>query len=194
MTNFWETNQILRVVTGSVAYGMNTPDSDIDTRGVCIPPVEYLLGLEKFEQHEDNTKDEVIYGLDKFIRLAIQNNPNILEILYAEDDCIQYTTRVGQNLISHREQFISKEIYRTYGGYAKSRMQVMMFKAQKQGKSTEGKRRELYDKYGYDTKDAAHVIRLLDTATEALQEGCIQVRRPDAKSLLDIRNGALSLD
>ncbi|HBC8437426.1 TPA: hypothetical protein KE178_005314, partial [Escherichia coli] len=36
---------------------------------------------------------------------------------------------------------------------------------------------------------AMHTIRLLNSAEEALQSGIIQVKRPDAQMLMDIRNG-----
>ena len=40
----------------------------------------------------------------------------------------------------------------------------------------------------------AHLIRLLRTGKEILQDGVVHVFRPDAKELLEIRNGALSYD
>lgn len=52
MSDFWETRLILKVLSGSRAYGLDHPGSDFDTRGVCIPPLEYHLGLHTFEQHE----------------------------------------------------------------------------------------------------------------------------------------------
>lgn len=51
------------------------------------------------------------------------------------------------------------------------------------------KRSVLESKYGYDTKHAMHTIRLLNTAEEALTNGIVNVKRPDADMLLDIRNG-----
>lgn len=51
------------------------------------------------------------------------------------------------------------------------------------------KRSVLESLYGYDTKHAMHTIRLLNTAEEALETGIINVKRPDADMLLDIRNG-----
>ncbi len=44
---FWETHLIYRVVAGSRAYGLDTPESDTDTRGVCIPPAEMLLARHR---------------------------------------------------------------------------------------------------------------------------------------------------
>lgn len=55
-------------------------------------------------------------------------------------------------------------------------------------------RSALEQKNGYDTKHAMHVVRLLRTAQEALENGVINVYRPDAEELLAIRNGAWSYD
>lgn len=48
----------------------------------------------------------------------------------------------------------------------------------------------LEEEFGYDTKHAMHLVRLLRMGVEALRDGEIIVRRPDAKELLSIRNGA----
>lgn len=47
----------------------------------------------------------------------------------------------------------------------------------------------LAERLGYEPKAAGHLIRLLRTAHEALSEGVIRVRRPDAAELLAIRSG-----
>jgi len=51
-------------------------------------------------------------------------------------------------------------------------------------------RSELEEEHGYDTKHAMHLVRLLRMGVEALRDEEIIVKRPDAKELLDIRNGA----
>ncbi len=48
--------------------------------------------------------------------------------------------------------------------------------------------------YGFDTKHGMHLIRLMRMCCEVLETGILQVRRPDAAELLDIRNGAVSFD
>jgi predicted nucleotidyltransferase len=53
-------------------------------------------------------------------------------------------------------------------------------------------RAELEAKYGYDTKHAMHLVRLLRMGREVLQGKGVIVRRPDAKELLEIRAGALT--
>lgn len=51
-------------------------------------------------------------------------------------------------------------------------------------------RGELEEQFGYDTKHAMHLVRLLRMGVEALRDGEIVVKRPDAEELLTIRNGA----
>lgn len=48
----------------------------------------------------------------------------------------------------------------------------------------------LENEYFFDTKHAMHLVRLLRMGYEALTEGIIKVKRPDAQELLSIRNGA----
>jgi predicted nucleotidyltransferase len=55
-------------------------------------------------------------------------------------------------------------------------------------------RHELEEKYGYDTKHASHLVRLLRTGLEILQDGELRVRRRDAKELLAIRDGVWTYD
>jgi uncharacterized protein len=56
------------------------------------------------------------------------------------------------------------------------------------------KRKELVQKFGYDAKNAAHLIRLLRMGIEFLLLGELIVERPDAKELLEIKRGGWSLD
>ena len=47
---------------------------------------------------------------------------------------------------------------------------------------------------GYDTKHGMHLVRLMRMCKEILSAGEVIVNRPDAKELLEIRNGAWSYD
>lgn len=56
------------------------------------------------------------------------------------------------------------------------------------------KRKALVEKYGYDTKNAAHLIRLLRMGIEFLTEGTLHVEREDKQELLDIKQGVWTLE
>ena len=61
-----ETNTIILAYAGSTAYGTTTEDSDLDLRGICVPPEQYYYGLENFESYhspEGLETDIVVYSL-----------------------------------------------------------------------------------------------------------------------------------
>jgi hypothetical protein len=56
------------------------------------------------------------------------------------------------------------------------------------------KRSALEAQFGYDTKHAMHLVRLMRMAVEILRDGVVRVKRPDAAELLAIRAGAWKYD
>jgi predicted nucleotidyltransferase len=190
LEKFWETRAIYLVRSGSHAYGTNTPTSDVDTRGVCIPPDEYILGLREWEQFEDKERDTTIYSLHKFVRLALNCNPNIVELLHVRDEDILNTTESGRYLRDHRSLFVTKRAFKTFGGYAYAQLQMI----QKGKTAKHGSHVGLVEQFGYDTKNAMHLIRILRMGCEILQSGLVQTFRPDHEELLSIRQGAWTME
>lgn len=110
-------------VHGSMAYGTNLPTSDVDIRGVCVAPKEYYLGYDKnFEQAIQNNPDITIFELRKFIKLASNCNPNVLEVLYTDESDHLIKSHLGQKLLYIRDLFISKKAKATFQGYACAQM------------------------------------------------------------------------
>jgi uncharacterized protein len=109
---------------GSHAYGTNLPTSDLDLKGVGIPPREYFMGFSKvFEQAQTNTpNDFVVYDLRKFMNLAADCNPSIIEVLWTDREDWVIVTDAGEELIENREVFISKKARWTFSGYAMSQL------------------------------------------------------------------------
>jgi predicted nucleotidyltransferase len=118
MVEFWETHLIYKVVAGSQAYGLAREGSDVDIRGVCIPPKPYLLGLSEFEQFESPAHDVVIFALRKFVRLALGCNPNIIEILHVEPQHVLFINSFGERLRAAREIFLTRRAAETFSSYA----------------------------------------------------------------------------
>lgn len=111
---------------GSHAYGLNTETSDLDVKGVAIPPKDYFLGMKGFEQAEykdvDQNAEAVVYDIRKFCSLAADCNPNIIEVLWADPESYFYMTPLGRRLIDMREVFISKKAKFTFSGYAHAQL------------------------------------------------------------------------
>jgi predicted nucleotidyltransferase len=116
----WLRNRtVFLTVHGSHAYGLNTPASDVDIKGICIPPLRYFTGfVNRFEQAESKNPDLVIYSLQKFIQLACDCNPNIIELLWVDDDSIIICKEIGKELREQRQHFLSKKARHTFSGYA----------------------------------------------------------------------------
>jgi predicted nucleotidyltransferase len=193
----WIKNKtILLTVTGSHAYGTNTVNSDIDYKGVCIPPEEYYLGLKSFNNYNSvgsknfkNSIDITILHINKFVIDAMQGVPNNIEILFVNPEHIVFTNEYGKELISKRNDFLSKIIKNKFGGYAYSQIQKL------KAKNINGTgRQDLINKYGYDTKYAYHSVRLLTSAIEILKTGNFNTYRPNKNELINIRNGKYSFD
>lgn len=115
---------IFVTVHGSQAYGTNTPESDIDVKGLCIPPSEYYHGfMKQFEQAEGKEPyDMVIYGLQKFFHLASDCNPNIIEVLNTDPEDWVIETPIFRRLWEKRDLFLSRKARFTFSGYAISQL------------------------------------------------------------------------
>jgi predicted nucleotidyltransferase len=261
----WLRSSILMLTkAGSHAYGMATPTSDLDIRGICIPPKEYFLGFAKvFEQVEiKGDPDVVIYDIRKFFKLAADCNPNIIEYLFVDpEDWVVKPAIEWHRILDHRHAFLSKKVKHSFSGYALSQLKrIQTHRRWLLNPPTHKPTREEYNlsvehralnreqmgaydsliadgheftdnvmdllrrerlyqtaltewtqhenwkesrnearatleaKFGYDTKHASHLVRLLRMAEEILSTGSLTVRRSDAKELQAIRAGAWSYD
>lgn len=246
---------IMATYAGSHLYGLNTPESDVDIRGVCLNPIESLLGLTGFEQYQpgkneaqqfsvDNfgvaSGDLVIYSLNKFFKLCLDANPNILELLFSKS--LVKSTPTWTYILEHRSIFLSTKIIYTFAGYAYSQLQRIeghkkwltnpplkpnpydygMINKEDGGQdwsssnrknNYENKLKEYQDyqawfdnrnpyrhdlelKYGYDTKHAAHLFRLLIEAQELLLYGnlTLPLKSEHQKFLFNVKNGQLEYE
>jgi len=103
---------------GSHAYGTAMPTSDVDIRGIFIQPLEDVLEYGYTDQVADKTNDIVFYELKRFFELLDKNNPNILELLAAPEDCVIYKDPLYDLIQAHTKDFITKKCRFTFAGYA----------------------------------------------------------------------------
>ncbi|HCO68163.1 MAG TPA: nucleotidyltransferase [Dysgonomonas sp.] len=107
---------LFECISGSKAYGLDTPQSDTDLKGVFYLPKDQFFGLDYIPQVSNQTNDEVYYELGRFVELLCKNNPNILELLASPDECVLYKHPLMDRL--HIDMFLSKLCKDTFAGYA----------------------------------------------------------------------------
>ncbi len=188
---------------GSIAHGMyvpkNDPNSidDKDILAVVIPGVDCYFGLKDWgsrgvKELKRDEWDVVGYELRKFVSLLCKGNPNVLGMLWLAREDYLLLSQTGQVLIDNRKLFATRQAYHSFAGYAHGQLHRMTHMAF-EGYMGE-KRKQLVQKYGYDVKNAAHLIRLLRMGIEFMTEGELHVKRQDATQLLEIKNGEWTLE
>lgn len=168
---------IYRCVIGSRAYALDRDGSDTDRRGIYLPPASMhwsVYGVP--EQLENSETQECYWEIEKFIRLALKANPNVLETLYSP--LVEHADPIARRLLDHRSIFLSRMVYQTFDGYAMSQ-----FRKIEQDRRTAG---------AVKWKHAMHLIRLLKSGIAALRTGELPVRVEEAREeLLAIRDGLM---
>lgn len=268
LINEIDIDTIMLSLAGSHLYGTSTPDSDIDIRGVCFSPINNLLGLDGFEQYDFHSEthikfdgvyvvsgitpkpidglsssDITIYSLQKFAKLCLDANPNIIELLFSMNghSLLEYSMD-WNDILRNKKLFLSQRSRHTFSGYAFSQLnRIKVYTKWRDDppqkpdgrehgltQTDEGgylwtnsnlknaydnklkefqhytewltnrnpKRRELEEKYGYDTKHASHLVRLILEGIELLTTGEIKLPLKDEylKVIMDVRNGLWEYD
>lgn len=111
---------VYECVSGSRAYGLDTPESDWDIRGVFVLPKEQFYGLDYVPQVSNESNDIVYFELGRFVELLSVNNPNILELLATPEECV----RIKHPLMDHfpPERVLSKLCKDSFGKFAFSQI------------------------------------------------------------------------
>jgi uncharacterized protein len=173
---------IYRCQVGSRAFGLACEDSDDDLRGIFLPPARLHWSLRRLpEQLEfgDAEQDEVYWELEKFLRLALKANPNVLETLWTP--LVELADETAQELRAMRQAFLSKHVYKTYSGYVLSQFRRMANARKAKGT--------------YKPKHAMHLIRLLYSGIAALETGEIRIDVAEHREeLLHVRNDGLPFE
>jgi hypothetical protein len=88
--------------------------------------------------------------------------------------------------------FSTLKAYGAFCGYAQAQLHRLENGAYK-GYMGE-KRKQLVKQFGYDPKNASHVVRLYRMGIEFVKTGELQVFRPDREELIDIKRGMWTLE
>lgn len=130
-------------------------ESDIDLKGVYIvnnvdrlgvfnPEIREDIQSEKIEDRPDkedlikqlNThlnlpfeipldNDIALYSLNKFIKMASDNNPNILDILFVDEEIVLYKQNEWEMLRNERNLFLTTKVKKTFSEFGKAQIYKM---------------------------------------------------------------------
>ena len=195
-----DSHVVASFIVGSHAHGTNiAPDlpfgtDDTDIMTIVVPPPHLCLGIDCWEHLQSwvGDNDVVVYSLRKLLGLMAKSNPNVLMLLNMPPDCVRVSSDLWRDVVDAREAFLSKDAWGSFAGYANSQLAKM------EGSAFKGymgeKRKAIVKEVGFDTKNAAHLIRLLRMCCDLFETGQLVVRRPDADDLRAIKTGRRSLD
>lgn len=202
-------NMAYLAIVGSESYGANLPGtSDQDLQGFCIPPKSdvfpHLRGeipgfgrqhqrfgdwQEHHIKHNGKEYDFAVYSMVKFFHLAMENNPNVLDIISVPDNCVKHITKVGQLVRDNRRVFFHAGCFHKFRGYASAQMAAI----ERGANRSNPKRAASIEAHGYDTKFLMHVMRLALECEQILLTGELDLKR-DSQFLLSVRRGDMTLE
>lgn len=166
------TDIILSAVIGSRAYGTDHAESDTDILGIFLAPTIEIAGLDwnsaknTWTDSSPEGDDHTYHELGKFLGLSLKNNPNLLELLFAES--FEISSEYGLGVIELRDHFLSEALRDTYLGFIDSNMKYLR------------KRTEDTD------KKAKHTLRLARNGVELLTTGHLTVRVADPGEYIEL--------
>lgn len=207
----------LLATVGSTAHGVSASTTgplgdDLDLLGMYVPPRENVYGLREakpitWRTQPDGTKsgagdvDLTLHPARKFITLAHNGNPTILAAMFSPEQHIGSVssqdglanTPLGYLMEAKLgDHFRSLKAGYSFIGYAASQHQRLL------GERGQMKvnRPELVMSHGFDTKYAAHVLRLCHQGEVFMETGSMPmpVWPGAAVEILSVRRGEKTFD
>lgn len=187
---------VLVGIGGSHAYGLATPQSDIDYRGCYVAPTKDFFGLDApVETCDRHDPDMALHEVAKLLRLAMGANPTILEMFYYDTYVIK--DEIGQLLLDNRHLFITEKIRATHAGFAMSQLSRLKNREvpeqSRGGRAAAILRRFLHLSVPQEpevsirdqrvSKHARHLLRLIQQAERALTTGVFDIHVADREEV-----------
>ena len=182
---------LVRVMGGSHSYGLSTPTSDVDYRGVFVnTDLSHLLGLKKDEilVSQNNEEDTVMTEFRHALKLLKNANTQVVELLYT--DTFETVTTEWREVVACREKLVdSTTLFKCLRGYMQGELKLA--NGERSGKLG-GKRKESLEKYGFSPKNFVQLFRLAWAGKLYFEKGYfpVNVKLEDpqwATSLLDLK-------
>lgn len=113
---------LMCAVTGSHHYGFNSPDSDIDLKGIHLAPTRQLLGLggppethDRLMVFEDVECDLTTHEAGKALNLLLRGNGNVIERIASPMQLVETDALAALRKLA--KGAVSKRFFRHYAGF-----------------------------------------------------------------------------
>jgi predicted nucleotidyltransferase len=154
---------------GSRLYSLETPQSDIDERGIFLhSDPNFIIGLGRYEHEQNRSEDQDVEYKEYRAALGLikSGNTQMLELLN-NDKWLEIHPIWRRTQEKKHELFDSERIFKCLSGFAMSERRNAF---EKNGRIGE-KRKEAIDKYGFSPKNVVHYLRLVYTGDYFFSKG-----------------------
>jgi len=113
---------VVKMIFGSHLYGTNTPESDMDYKGIALPSweqialgripkhIEYSSTGNQTSRNTANDTDVEIFSLQEFIKLALGGQTVAFDMLHAPQVCILENSNIWEFIQDNKHEFYSRRI------------------------------------------------------------------------------------
>lgn len=186
-----DTQILCSCLGGSHLYGLNTPKSDEDIRGIYfLEDIGDIIGLNSNKdfhvEDKKDGKDIEFKEIRNAMRLLSGSNTQIVELLFNEN-WIKITSewQIIQGLKSHL--ICPDNLFKCLRGYIQGELRLAL--GERTGKLG-SKRKEAIDKYGFSPKNFVQIMRLCTCGIVFYKTGQFPVSmvgQPIHYTLIDIK-------
>lgn len=189
---------LFHALVGSHNYGLNTSESDKDYKVFVAPTFDDLYFNSQFSKaYIGDVADYDIHDIRKVSSLWWKANVNFIEVLFSNEFVINHELDSKTKSLIEEILYIKDDIARMNLPYLYDACIGMHITKKKLiDKGTEGTQ-HLVEKYGFDTKQAMHSIRILYVLSRFAYNGFTDFKEAiwfgneiaTKHWLLDIKNG-----
>jgi predicted nucleotidyltransferase len=131
-------NMVMSAVGGSKLLGTNSLNSDNDVTGIFIEPMHQVAGFSSMDtiivrsaalrecKHDAKSiagdVDITLFGLRKYLQLAMVGNPNVISLLFSTGNQIVTDSALGAELRSLAPKIVSKRTLKAIAAWANNEM------------------------------------------------------------------------
>jgi len=178
----------IQALTGSHNYNLNTPSSDKYYKFFVFPTFDDLYNNKRFHNSVvSDTLDATAHDIRDLPEQLWKSNINFIEILFTKE---KNTLGDFEFLFKDRELYATMQLYTFW----KASYGMHLMKMKNLHKGT-GNTAHLVEKFGYDTKQACHALRVLYVTSRFMKTGSMEKslyfedNDEERDSLLNIKSG-----